>query len=581
MLSKFSTLVPYLLWYRWRYAGGLVALVMRGLLATALPYLLGKAIDALAEGDQAVAERLVLILLAVAVGKGIAQYAMRWVLITVSRDIEYDLRNDLTAHLLRLDRRFFERYRIGDLMARATNDLAQVRSLLGPGLMYSAEIGVISLSVLTVMALTDWVLTLLIFAPMPLVSICVGYFGRRTHRQFQVVQRRFSAISARVQEHLAGLRMLRAYGQSRQEEARFAQSNDDYLDASLGLVRIWRTFYPLLELLVGVAGIAVLGFGGWRVLQGEITVGTFTMFLYFLAMLTWPMVGMGVVVNITQRGVVSLGRLDELLRQRPEIADGAQTLVGLGHVRGQVEWRNVTVRHPNSAAPALDRVSLQVADGETLAVIGPVGSGKTTLVSLVPRLLDPIDGQVFLGGIDVRRVPLHVLRGCIGHVPQETFLFSRTIEENIQLGNRDAQWADVGSAAVAAMLEGEVETFPDGLHTLVGERGVTLSGGQQQRVAVARALLGNPSIIILDDATSSLDAETEHAMLGRVRREVPNRTLVIVTHRVSSARLATRIAVLDKGRVIDAGTHDELIRRDGLYARMHERQRLEEQLDQR
>lgn len=581
MLSKLSTLFPYLLRYRWRYAGGFTALVFRGLLATALPYLLGQSIDALSDGRQADAERLVAILLLVAACKGIAQYAMRWTLITISRDIEYDLRNDLSAHLVRLDRRFYERYRIGDLMARATNDLSQVRSLLGPGLMYSAEIGVVFLSVLTVMALTDWVLTLLVFVPMPLISLAVGYFGRRTHEQFRKVQACFSGISTRVQEHLSGLRMLRAYGQSRQEELRFGRSNDEYFDASLGLVRIWRRFYPLLEFLVGVAGISVLGFGGWRVLQGDITIGTFTMFLYFLAMLTWPMAGMGVVVNITQRGVASLGRLDELFRQQPEIADGAGTLWSFQHVRGQVDWHDVTVRYPKASVPALNRVRLTVNDGESLALIGPVGSGKSTLANLVPRLMDPVAGQVFVDGIDVRRLPLAVLRRCIGLVPQETFLFSRTIAENIQMGNPDAGPAEVRDAARAAMLEAEADSFPDGLDTLVGERGITLSGGQKQRVAVARALLRNPSIVVLDDATSSLDAETEHELLKRVRAGMRNRTIVIVTHRVSSARLANRIAVIDNGSVVDTGTHEELIRNGGLYARMHERQRLEEELSRR
>ena len=581
MLSKLSTLVPYLLRYRWRYAGGLTALLFRGLLATALPVLLGRAIDALTDGSQTDAERLVAILLVVAICKGIAQYAMRWMLITISRDIEFDLRNDLSSHLVRLDRRFYERYRIGDLMARATNDLAQVRSLLGPGLMYSAEIVVIFVSVLTVMALTDWVLTLLVFAPMPLISIVVGYFGRRTHERFQKVQACFSGISTRVQEHLSGLRMLRAYGQSRQEELRFGRSNAEYFDASLGLVRIWRSFYPLLEFLVGITGISVLGFGGWRVLQGDITIGTFTMFLYFLAMLTWPMVGMGVVVNITQRGVASLGRLDELLRQRPEIANGPGTLWSFRHVRGQIDWHDVTVRYPNASVPALGRVGLHVSDGESLALIGPVGSGKSTLANLVPRLIEPAEGQVFVDGVDVRRLPLEVLRRCIGHVPQETFLFSRTIAENIRMGDPKAEAAEVREAARTAMLASEADRFPNGLDTLVGERGITLSGGQKQRVAVARALLRNPSIVILDDATSSLDAETEHELLRRVRSGMRNHTLVIVTHRVSSARLADRIAVLDKGAVVDTGTHDDLISRGGLYARMHERQRLEEELSRR
>lgn len=359
---------------------------------------------------------------------------------------------------------------------------------------------------------------------------------------------------------------------------RHTRANAEYFDASLGLVRIWRTFHPMLEFLVGVAGLSVLGFGGWRVLQGDITVGTFTMFLYFLAMLTWPMVGMGVVMNITQRGMASLGRIDELLRERPAIADGAGTLSSIRHIRGQIDWHDVTVRYPEASVQALDRVRLHVNDGEALALIGPVGSGKSTLANLVPRLTEPVEGQVFVDGVDVRRLPLDVVRRSIGHVPQETFLFSRTIAENIRLGDPKAESAEVRAAAQAAMLDSEADSFPDGLNTLVGERGITLSGGQKQRVAVARALLRKPSIVILDDATSNLDAETEHELLRRVRAGARNQTLVMITHRISSARLADRIAVLDKGVVVDTGTHDELISRGGLYARMHERQRLEEEL---
>ena len=578
MLSKIRSLVPYLVRYRWRYAGGFAALFLRGVLATALPYLLGRAIDALSDGDQRLAVRLVVLLLAVALAKGVAQYAMRWILITISRDIEFDLRNALTAHLVSLDRRFYERFRTGDLMARATNDLAQVRSLLGPGLMYAAEISVVFVAVLSVMAWTDWVLTLLVFLPMPVISVGVGHFGRRTHEQFQKVQACFSAISTRVQEHLSGLRMLRAYGQSRNEEARFERANADYLDASLGLVRIWRSFYPFLEFLVGVASVAVIGLGGWRVLQGEITLGTFTMFLYFLGMLTWPMIGMGVVVNITQRGIASLARLDELMRQRPTIAEGRDTRRDYDYLRGSVEWRDVTVRYPNSAEPALCGVSLQVPAGGSLALIGPVGSGKSTLANLVPRLLDPSEGSVCVDGIDVRRLPLELLRSSVGLVPQETFLFSRSIADNIALGAPLADGPDIRQAAESAALLAEADGFPEGLDTVVGERGITLSGGQKQRVAVARALLRSPSVVILDDATSSLDAETEHELLRSLRQGMQNRTVVIVTHRVTSARLADRIAVLQGGRVADSGSHEELLARGGVYARMHDRQRLEEEL---
>ncbi len=578
MLATLRTLFPYLLRYRWRYAGGLTGLLFRGVLAAGVPLLIGRAVDQLAAGEQEAAVNSALLALGVAAGKGIAQYAMRWILITISRDIEYDLRNDISAHLVTLDRTFYERYRTGDLMARVTNDLAQVRSLLGPGLMYTAEIGVVIATVLSIMAWTDWLLTLVIFAPMPLISLAVGHFGRRTHEQFQAVQKRFSGISVRVQEHLAGLRMLRAYNQGPAEVGRFAAANADYVEASLGLVRIWRSFYPLLELLVGLTGISLLGFGSWRVLQGAMTVGTFTMFIYFLAMLAWPMIGMGVVVNITQRGVASLGRLNELLNYRPRIADAADALRSYDYVRGTIEWRAVSVQYPNASGPAVRDVSLSVEEGESLAIIGPVGSGKSTLASLVPRLYDPTRGEVLLEGVSVRRLPLDVLRRQIGYVPQETFLFSRTIADNIRLGRPDASAEEVREAAQVSLLGTDEDNFPDGLDTLVGERGITLSGGQKQRVALARALVRDPSVVVLDDATSSLDAETEHALLERMRQATRNRTLLFVTHRVSSAKLADRIAVMDAGRVVDAGSHEELLARGGLYARIHERQRIEEEL---
>ncbi|MYG04730.1 MAG: ABC transporter ATP-binding protein [Acidobacteriia bacterium] len=578
MLSTLRTLLPYLLRYRWRYAGGLTALLFRGVLAAGVPLLIGRAVDQLAAGEQEAAVNSMLLALGIAAGKGIAQYAMRWILITISRDIEYDLRNDISAHLVTLDRTFYERYRTGDLMARVTNDLAQVRSLLGPGLMYTAEIGVVIATVLSIMAWTDWLLTLVIFAPMPLISLAVGHFGRRTHEQFQTVQKRFSGISVRVQEHLAGLRMLRAYNQGPAEVGRFAAANADYVEASLGLVRIWRSFYPLLELLVGLTGISLLGFGSWRVLQGAMTVGTFTMFIYFLAMLAWPMIGMGVVVNITQRGIASLGRLNELLNHRPRIADAPGVLGSQVHIRGSIKWQSVSVQYPRATGYAVRDVSLSVLEGMSLAVIGPVGSGKSTLASLVPRLYDPTHGELMIDGVDVRQLPLEALRKQVGYVSQETFLSSRPIADNIRLWRPDASMEEVAEAARLALLDTDEDNFPDGLDTLVGERGITLSGGQKQRVAMARALLCDPAIVVLDDSTSSLDAETEHVLLERMRRATRERTLLIVTHRVSSARLADRVAVMDAGRIVDIGSHRTLLARGGLYARIHERQRIEEEL---
>ncbi len=565
--------------YRRRYAAGFAMLCWRSGMAAALPYIIGRSVDYLSadftvEGLGWYAAAMI----GAAGLKAVGQYYMRWILITLSRDIEYDLRNDLSAHLVTLPKRFYDSYRTGDLMSRATNDLAQVRSLLGPGIMYTSEIAVTFIAVMIVTASTDWVLTLLIFAPMPLVSISAGYFGRRTHAQFQKIQERFSAISARVQEHLANIRMLRAYGQGPQEQERFRELNDNYLNDNLGLINIWRVFYPLLEVLVGLTYIAVLGFGGWRVLRGDITVGTFLMFISFLPVLTWPMIGLGIVVNILQRGAASLERLTELMQQRPSIADGQATDYAIDTIRGDIELENVTVQYPGADKPALKDVSLYVPAGRSLAIVGPIGSGKSTLVNLIPRLLDPNKGRVLIDGRDARAAPLSALRRAVSIVPQETFLFSRSIADNIRLGAAAAEQWEVEEAVAAANFETDVAGFSDGLDTLVGERGITLSGGQKQRTAMARAIIRNPRILILDDATANVDTETEHRILTRLRSRLRNHTTLMVSHRVSAARHADRIIVLDGGRIAETGSHRELLDLGGLYYRLHSRQLIEEEL---
>ncbi len=565
--------------YRWRYAAGFAMLCWRSGMAAALPYIIGRAVDYLSADFTVAGLGWYAAAMVGAAGlKAVGQYYMRWILITLSRDIEYDLRNDLSAHLVTLSRRFYDSRRTGDLMARATNDLAQVRSLLGPGIMYTSEVAVTFLVVMIVMAATDWVLTLLIFAPMPLVSLSAGYFGRRTHAQFQKIQERYAAISAGVQEHLANIRMLRAYGQGRQEQERFGKLNDNYLHENLGLIAIWRVFYPLLEVLVGLTHIAVLGFGGWRALQGEITAGTFIMFIAFLPVLTWPMVGLGIVVNILQRGAASLERLTELMKQRPSIADGPATDYAIRTIRGDIALENVTVQFPGAAEPALRDISLYVPAGRSLAIVGPIGSGKSTLVNLIPRLFDPNKGRVLIDGRDARSIPLDALRRAVGHVPQEAFLFSRSIGANIRLGAADAGQWELEEAVAAANFETDVADFPEGLDTLVGERGITLSGGQKQRTAMARALIRIPRILILDDATASVDTETEHRILTRLQTRVRNCTTLMVSHRVSAARHADRIVVLDAGRIVETGSHRELLELGGVYQRLHNRQLIEEEL---
>ncbi len=446
--------------------------------------------------------------------------------------------------------------------------------------MYSAEIGVILVTVVSLMAWTDLALTLAIFAPLIPVTFVVGHFGRATHSQFQRVQGRFAEITARVQEHIAGLRMLRAYGQRRAEVDRFCAANAEYFDTSLGLVRIWRKFYPLLDLLVGLSGVAALACGGWRVLQGEMTVGSLTTFLYLLTMLAWPMIGMGVVVNITQRGIASLGRLNEVMAFRPLVGEPSQVSYPLRRIWGPIAWESASVRYAGAAALALSNVTLEIPRGGSLAIIGPVGCGKSTLASLVPRLFDPTAGRVLAGGLDVRHLPLRALRRSVGFVPQEPILFSRSIADNIRLGRPEASDDQVRTAARTAMLDTGTDSFPDGLDTLVGERGITLSGGQKQRVALARAILARPGIFVLDDATSSLDAETERDLVMQIRDKARawDLTMLVVTHRVSLARLVDRIAVMAEGEVVSVGSHDELLASNETYARMHERQRIEREL---
>jgi ATP-binding cassette subfamily B protein len=517
-------------------------------------------------------------LLALALVKSVFQYWMRWILIGISRDIEYDLRSDLFGHLVSLPQRFYQAYRTGDLMSRATNDLNAVRMMLGPGIMYSADVVLTFAVVLAVMSSTDWRLTCLIFIPIPLVSFTVSYFGRLTHDRFQKVQERFSDISSLAQESLSNIRVVRAYAQGRAECERFGELNRSYVEENLKLIKVWTRFYPIMEFLVALSYVIVLWYGGREVIAERISLGSFVMFMTYMAILTWPMIGFGWVINVVQRGAASLERLNELLTQRPEIADGPDTDHGIGEIRGDLELRNVTVFYPGSERPALNNVSLYVPAGQTLAIVGPTGSGKSTLVHLIPRLLDPQRGAVFLDGSDLRRIPVAVLRRSIGFVPQETFLFSRSLRQNIAFGSPQAEEWRIAESAQIAQLSHDIAEFTDGYDTLVGERGITLSGGQKQRTAIARAVLRDPRMLILDDAMASVDTATEESILEQLRIIMRNRTSIIISHRVSTARHADRIVVLVNGSIVESGRHDELIARRGHYYELHQKQLLEEEL---
>ncbi len=519
------------------------------------------------------------ILLAVACGRGIFQFLTRWILIGISRDIEFDLRNDFFRHLESLSYSYYQRTRTGDIMARATNDLNAVRMLLGPAIMYSANTVVFTAGALAFMLSISPRLTLYAFLPLPVVSITIQYFGKRIHERFERIQAMFSEISARAQENFSGARVIRAYVQEEPEIAGFEASNREYIARSLKLVRLMGMLWPTLETMLGFAIVLVLWLGGREVLQGRIKVEDFVAFNLYMVQLTFPVIALGWVINIFQRGTASMGRINEILVEKAEIADGPEVKVRAGRtqeIEGEIEFRNLKFAY--NGKPVLHDVNLRIPAGSSLAIVGPTGSGKTTLVSLIPRIYDAAPGSVLIDGRPIREYSLEFLRANIGFIPQETFLFSESVRENIAFGKADATDAEVRSAAEAASIAEDIEGFPEKYRTLVGERGITLSGGQKQRTAIARAIIRNPRILVLDDALSSVDTHTEDKILNHLRDVMQGRTTIFISHRVSTVRNADLIAVLHSGRVVELGTHAELIERNGYYTDLYNKQLLEEEL---
>jgi len=579
MLPKsLRPLLPYLKKYRGSYAVGTLCVFLNNGIWILFPQVIRRAIDDLHFG--VTRQKLLtysLLLLGVAASKGVFQFLTRWIVIGVSRDIEFDLRNDLFRHLEELSYSFYQRTRTGDIMARATNDLNAVRMLLGPAIMYSANTIVFTAGALVFMLSISPKLTMYAFLPLPVVSITIQYFGKRIHERFERIQAMFSEISARAQENFSGARVIRAYVQEEPEVAGFEASNREYIARSLKLVRLMGMLWPTLETMLGLAIVLVLWLGGREVLQSRITVGEFVAFSTYMVQLTWPVIALGWVVNIFQRGTASMGRINEILAERPEITDAeADPGLGAAPIAGEIEFRDLNFAY--NGKPVLHDVNLRIAAGSSLAIVGPTGSGKTTLVNLIPRIYDAAPGSVLIDGRPIRGFPLAALRRHIGFVPQETFLFSESVRENIALGVKDATDSEVRAAAQAANIAEDIESFPEQYQTLVGERGITLSGGQKQRTAIARALLRNPSILILDDALSSVDTQTEDKILNHLREIMRDRTTIFISHRVSTVRNADKIAVLHGGRVVESGTHDELLALNGYYTDLYNKQLLEEEL---
>ena len=575
MWESLATVRKYLWRYRWGMLAGTVCLILKDLAQAAQPLMIRGAIDSLGRHG-ALFARFAVYLVGLALVKGLFQFWMRVIIIGISRDIEYDLRNDLFRHLATLSPDYYGRTRTGDIMARATNDLNAVRMMLGPGVMYCCETGLTFALAIAIMVSVDWRLAIPALLPAPAVSLAMVFFGRAIHSRFERIQEMFSDISSRVQENLSGVRMIRAFAQEHAELRRFEELNRQYIAQNIRLVRIQGIFEPLLEMLIGLTFLVVLWVGGEQVLKGRISIGSFVMFNTYMGMLVWPMIALGWVVNLMQRGTASLNRINQILAEKPSIAPPPEP-VALGAVRGEIEFRGVTMDY--NGTRALDAIALRIPAGSTIAVVGHTGSGKSTLVSLAPRLMDPTAGAVLVDGIDIRSLDPGELRRQIGFVPQETFLFSATIAENIAFGVESATEEQIRRAAEIAGLAGDIEGFPEGYGTMVGERGITLSGGQKQRTAIARAILRDPRILILDDALSSVDTLTEERILTHLAGVMRGRTVILISHRVSTVRQADQIVVLERGAIVEQGTHAELIEAGGYYAGLSQKQMLEEELE--
>jgi ATP-binding cassette subfamily B multidrug efflux pump len=586
MLNSLRPLFPYLKKYRLKYFGGIVSILLNNGIWVLFPLVIKKAIDDIGHGGHKRVE-FSLLLIAIAASRGIFQFLTRWIMIGISREIEFDLRNDFFRQLERLSYSYYQRTRTGDIMARATNDLNAVRMLLGPAIMYSANTFVFTAAALFFMFRLSPKLTLCAFAPLPIASIIVQYFGHRIHERFERIQAMFSDISARAQENFSGARVIRAYAQEEAEIQQFETENKEYIARSLKLVRLMGMLWPTLETMLGLAIVIVLWIGGVEVLNHRMDIGGFVAFNIYMVQLTWPVIALGWVINIFQRGTASLVRIDEIMREKPEITDDSVAMglrpVATGAkepstrtVAGEVEFRNLNFGY--NGAAVLHDINLHIPAGTSLAIVGPTGSGKSTLVSLIPRIYDAEPGAVLIDGRPIREFTLDELRRSIGFVPQETFLFGDSIRENIAYGIDNANDDQVRAAAEAASIAADIEGFPEKYDTMVGERGITLSGGQKQRTAIARAIIRDPRVLILDDALASVDTHTEDRILNHLRELMRGRTTILISHRVSTVRNADRIAVLYGGRIVEYGTHDELLALNGYYEDLYNKQLLEEEL---
>ncbi len=580
-MKNLYTLKKYFVRYKRKLFWGILFIIISNIATVYVPLFIKDAINGLQA--EITSEKLLhygLLIIGASALAGLFRFLIRETIIVVSREIEFDLRRDFWKHIQNLPLRYFQNNSTGNIMAHATNDISAVRMFLGPAVMYSLDTSVRLTIVIAIMLSLNTSLTIYSLLPLPLLSYLVYKVGKIIHVKFTKIQENFSELTTKAQENFSGIKVVKSYVREENEINKFNKISKDYLKKNMNLVKTQALLYPLLYLITGLSIIIVIWIGGIKVINNQMDLGEMTAFIVYLGILIWPMIAFGWVINIIQQGEASMKRLNKIYAEPFEITDSDETDYSIQKLKGDIEFKNVSFRYGKHLPKILDGINLTIPQGSTLAIMGYTGCGKTSFINLLPRLYDCTEGEILIGNVKVKKIPLQALRSNIGLVQQEAFLFSDTIKNNLAYGLDDYAEDKVTKATKAAHLEEEIKSFPKGYETVMGERGITLSGGQKQRVSLARALVTDPQILILDDSFSAVDTNTEEEILNNLREQTNNRTTIIISHRISTVKNADKIIVLDNAKIVEEGTHEKLVAKGGIYADLHYKQLLEKELEE-